>query len=68
MRGCPVTELHTRQDSRAANLHRVQLGNGRRRAKFYGALSTHGETDPGALTIPLFARSVIYETKTVRGF
>jgi NADPH2:quinone reductase len=34
----------------------------------YGALSTHGRTDPGALTIPLFARSVIYEAKTVRGF
>jgi NADPH:quinone reductase-like Zn-dependent oxidoreductase len=34
----------------------------------YGALSTHRETDPGALTIPLFARSVIYEAKTVRGF
>ncbi|UXY24320.1 zinc-dependent alcohol dehydrogenase family protein [Streptomyces cynarae] len=34
----------------------------------YGALSTHRQTDPAALTIPLQARSVIYETKTVRGF
>jgi len=34
----------------------------------YGALSTHRQTDPPALTIPLFARSVIFETKTVRGF
>ncbi len=34
----------------------------------YGALSTHRETDPEKLTIPIFARSLIYETKTVRGF
>ncbi|MGW7543855.1 zinc-dependent alcohol dehydrogenase family protein [Streptomyces sp. NPDC054770] len=34
----------------------------------YGALSTHRQTDPAALTIPLLARSVIYETKAVRGF
>ncbi|MFJ4984009.1 zinc-dependent alcohol dehydrogenase family protein [Streptomyces sp. NPDC088732] len=34
----------------------------------YGALSTHRQTDPAALTIPLAARSVIYETKAVRGF
>jgi NADPH:quinone reductase-like Zn-dependent oxidoreductase len=34
----------------------------------YGALSTHRQTDASALTIPLFARSVIYEAKTVRGF
>lgn len=34
----------------------------------YGALSTHRQTDPAALTIPLLARSVIYETKVVRGF
>ncbi|MFC9228865.1 zinc-binding dehydrogenase [Streptomyces decoyicus] len=34
----------------------------------YGALSTHRQTDPAALTIPLPARSVIYETKAVRGF
>jgi NADPH:quinone reductase-like Zn-dependent oxidoreductase len=34
----------------------------------YGALSTHRQTDPGKLTIPVFARSLIYETKTVRGF
>ncbi|WP_225826464.1 zinc-dependent alcohol dehydrogenase family protein [Streptomyces naphthomycinicus] len=34
----------------------------------YGALSTHRQTDPAALTIPLQARSVIYETKSVRGF
>ncbi|MGW0409750.1 zinc-dependent alcohol dehydrogenase family protein [Streptomyces collinus] len=34
----------------------------------YGALSTHRQTDPAALTVPLQARSVIYETKTVRGF
>ncbi|KUN10630.1 NADPH:quinone reductase [Streptomyces yokosukanensis] len=34
----------------------------------YGALSTHRQTDPAALTIPLPARSLIYETKVVRGF
>lgn len=34
----------------------------------YGALSTHRQTDPAALTIPLQARSVIYETKAIRGF
>ncbi|MBV6757858.1 zinc-dependent alcohol dehydrogenase family protein [Rhodococcus opacus] len=34
----------------------------------YGALSTHRQTDADKLTIPLFARSLIYETKTVRGF
>ncbi|MFD8422803.1 zinc-dependent alcohol dehydrogenase family protein [Streptomyces sp. NPDC059466] len=34
----------------------------------YGALSTHRQTNPAALTIPLQARSVIYETKVVRGF
>jgi NADPH:quinone reductase-like Zn-dependent oxidoreductase len=34
----------------------------------YGALSTHRQTDPSALTIPLFARSVIYDAKTLRGF
>jgi len=34
----------------------------------YGALSTHRQTDPAALTIPLQARSVIYETKRIRGF
>lgn len=34
----------------------------------YGALSTHRQTEPAALTIPLSARSVIYEAKTVRGF
>jgi NADPH:quinone reductase-like Zn-dependent oxidoreductase len=34
----------------------------------YGALSTHRQTEPGKLTIPLFARSLIYESKTVRGF
>jgi NADPH2:quinone reductase len=34
----------------------------------YGALATHGQTAPERLTIPLFARSMIYEAKTVRGF
>ncbi|GAA3138578.1 zinc-dependent alcohol dehydrogenase family protein [Nonomuraea roseoviolacea] len=34
----------------------------------YGALSTHRQTDSAALTMPLQARSVIYETKAVRGF
>jgi NADPH:quinone reductase-like Zn-dependent oxidoreductase len=34
----------------------------------YGALSTHRQTDSEKLTIPIFARSLIYETKTVRGF
>jgi NADPH:quinone reductase-like Zn-dependent oxidoreductase len=34
----------------------------------YGALSTHRQTDPDKLTIPIFSRSLIYETKKVRGF
>ncbi|MCX8564605.1 zinc-dependent alcohol dehydrogenase family protein [Mycolicibacterium mucogenicum] len=34
----------------------------------YGALSTHRQTEADKLTIPVFARSLIYETKTVRGF
>lgn len=34
----------------------------------YGALSTHRQTDADKLTIPVFARSLIYETKVVRGF
>jgi NADPH2:quinone reductase len=34
----------------------------------YGALSTHRQTEPEKLTIPLFARSVIYETKITKGF
>jgi NADPH2:quinone reductase len=34
----------------------------------YGALSTHRQVDADKLTIPIFARSLIYETKTVRGF
>jgi NADPH2:quinone reductase len=34
----------------------------------FGALSTHRQTDAGKLTIPVFARSLIYETKIVRGF
>ncbi len=34
----------------------------------FGALSTHPQTDPDKLIIPIFARSLIYETKTVRGF
>src|ERR1700727_2631140 len=34
----------------------------------YGALSTHRQTDPDKLTIPVFARSLIYATKIVRGF
>ncbi|QRY54605.1 zinc-dependent alcohol dehydrogenase family protein [Mycolicibacterium septicum] len=34
----------------------------------YGALSTHRQTDPAKLTIPIFARSLIYETKSIRGF
>jgi NADPH:quinone reductase-like Zn-dependent oxidoreductase len=34
----------------------------------YGALSTHRQTDPDKLTLPVFARSLIYEAKTVRGF
>jgi NADPH2:quinone reductase len=34
----------------------------------YGALSTHRQTDADKLTIPIFARSLIYETKSVRGF
>ncbi|MGB8405789.1 MAG: zinc-dependent alcohol dehydrogenase family protein [Mycobacterium sp.] len=34
----------------------------------YGALSTHRQIEADKLTIPVFARSLIYETKTVRGF
>ena len=34
----------------------------------YGALSTHRQTEPDKLTVPIFARSLIYETKIVRGF
>ncbi|MBP0590832.1 zinc-dependent alcohol dehydrogenase family protein [Paraburkholderia sp. LEh10] len=34
----------------------------------YGALSTHRQTNADKLTLPLFPRSMIYETKTVRGF
>jgi NADPH2:quinone reductase len=34
----------------------------------YGALSTHRQTDADKLTIPVFARSLIYETKRIRGF
>ncbi|WP_029104871.1 zinc-dependent alcohol dehydrogenase family protein [Mycobacterium sp. 360MFTsu5.1] len=34
----------------------------------YGALSTHRQTEADKLTIPVFARSLIYEAKTVRGF
>jgi NADPH:quinone reductase-like Zn-dependent oxidoreductase len=34
----------------------------------FGALSTHRQIEPDKLTIPVFARSLIYETKTVRGF
>jgi NADPH:quinone reductase-like Zn-dependent oxidoreductase len=34
----------------------------------YGALSTHRQSDPEKLTIPVFARSLIYETKTVPEF
>ena len=34
----------------------------------YGALSTHRQTEADKLTIPIFARSLIYETKTIRGF
>src|SRR5262245_7291154 len=34
----------------------------------YGALSTHRQTDPDKLTIPMFARSLIHGTKTVRDF
>lgn len=34
----------------------------------YGALSTHRQTEADKLTIPIFARSIIYETKIVQGF
>ena len=34
----------------------------------FGALSTHRQTDPDKLTPPIFSRSLIYETKAVRGF
>jgi hypothetical protein len=34
----------------------------------YGALSTHRQTEADRLTLPLDARSMIYGTKTVRGF
>lgn len=34
----------------------------------YGALSTHRQTEAEKLTIPLFARSLLYDTKIVQGF
>jgi NADPH:quinone reductase-like Zn-dependent oxidoreductase len=34
----------------------------------YGALSSHRQTEANALTIALFARSMIYDTRVVRGF
>jgi NADPH:quinone reductase-like Zn-dependent oxidoreductase len=34
----------------------------------YGALASHRQMDSAELTIPIFTRSLIYETKTVRGF
>ncbi|WP_109478236.1 zinc-dependent alcohol dehydrogenase family protein [Paraburkholderia sp. C35] len=34
----------------------------------YGALSTHRQTEPQKLVMPLSAKSLIYQTKTVRGF
>jgi len=34
----------------------------------YGALSTHRQTEADKLTIPIFARRFIYETKIVQGF
>jgi NADPH:quinone reductase-like Zn-dependent oxidoreductase len=34
----------------------------------YGALSTHRQTDPAQLTIPLPSNTLIYGTKHVRGF
>ena len=34
----------------------------------YGALSTHRQTEADKLAIPIFARSIIYETKIVQGF
>src|SRR5262249_38386978 len=34
----------------------------------YGALATHRQVDADKLPIPIFARSLIYGTKTVRGF
>ncbi len=46
------------------------LGHWRRTASlvvFY-ALSTHRQTDPAKLTIPIFARSLIYEMTSVQGF
>lgn len=34
----------------------------------YGALATHRQINPEALTMPVFARSLIYGTKIIRGF
>ena len=34
----------------------------------YGALSTHRQTEAEKLTIPIFARSMIYEAKIAQGF
>ncbi|CAB3804740.1 zinc-binding dehydrogenase [Pararobbsia alpina] len=34
----------------------------------YGALSTHQQTEAEKLAIPIFSRSIIYETKIVQGF
>jgi NADPH2:quinone reductase len=34
----------------------------------YGALSTHRQTSADALTLPLFARPLIYQAQTIRGW
>jgi hypothetical protein len=34
----------------------------------YGALATHRQTEAHQLTLPLYARSIIYGSKVVRGF
>ena len=34
----------------------------------YGALSTHRQTEADKLTLPIFARSIIYDGKIVQGF
>ena|SRR5713226_5708229 len=34
----------------------------------YGALSTHRQTEADKLTLPIFARSILYDTKIVQGF
>jgi len=52
---------------KSAPTYRVLLAPGGKMI-VYGALSTHRQTEADKLAIPIFARSIIYETKIVQGF